>query len=141
VGLKRGPLSFVSINEELLERKVAAPAYKTDINGHGGSTELTTPHTPLSTKVGIKFRQQVVVGQSVEFACGLKATEFVCFVYGAGVQPNLLLQRLFIGIMYQPWMIDGDDCGAVSGMNEWQWKPKYSEETCPCAAASTTDPT
>jgi hypothetical protein len=25
VGLERGPLSFVSINEELLERKVAAP--------------------------------------------------------------------------------------------------------------------
>jgi hypothetical protein len=38
-------------------------------------------------------------------------------------------------------MIDGDDCGAVSGMNEWQAKSKYSEETFPSAALTTTDPT
>jgi hypothetical protein len=38
-------------------------------------------------------------------------------------------------------MMDGDDCGAVSAMNEWQGKPKYPEETCPSAALSTTDPT
>jgi hypothetical protein len=38
-------------------------------------------------------------------------------------------------------MIHGDDCGAVSGMDEWQGKPKYSEETCPSAAPSTTEPT
>jgi hypothetical protein len=24
---------------------------------------------------------------------------------------------------YQPWMTDGDVCGAISGMNEWQGKP------------------
>jgi hypothetical protein len=30
VGLERGPLSFVSTNEELLDRKVAAPVYKTE---------------------------------------------------------------------------------------------------------------
>jgi hypothetical protein len=30
-------------------------------------------------------------------------------------------------------MIDGDHCGAINGMNEWQGKPKYSEETCPSA--------
>jgi hypothetical protein len=23
-----------------------------------------------------------------------------------------------IGLLYQPWVIDGDDCGAASGMNE-----------------------
>jgi hypothetical protein len=33
--------------------------------------------------------------------------------------------------------VDGDDCGAVSAMNEWQGKPKY----CPSANLSTTDPT
>jgi hypothetical protein len=38
-------------------------------------------------------------------------------------------------------MIDGDDCGAVGGMDEWQGKPEYWEETCPSAALSTTDPT
>jgi hypothetical protein len=32
--------------------------------------------TTLSTEVCTKFRQQVAVAQSVEFACGLKATEF-----------------------------------------------------------------
>jgi hypothetical protein len=38
-------------------------------------------------------------------------------------------------------MIDGDDCVAFSGMNEWQGKPKYWEETFPSSALSTTDPT
>jgi hypothetical protein len=31
-----------------------------------------------ATEVGTKFRRQVAVAQSVYFACGLKATEFVC---------------------------------------------------------------
>jgi hypothetical protein len=30
VGLERGPLSLVSATEELLDRKVAAPVYKTE---------------------------------------------------------------------------------------------------------------
>jgi hypothetical protein len=30
---ERGPLSLVKLNEELLERKVAAPVYETEING------------------------------------------------------------------------------------------------------------
>jgi hypothetical protein len=38
-------------------------------------------------------------------------------------------------------MIDGDDCGAISGMNEWQGKLKYLEKTCTSAALSTIDPT
>jgi hypothetical protein len=38
-------------------------------------------------------------------------------------------------------MVDGDDCGAISGMNEWQGKPKYSVETWSSAALSITDPT
>jgi hypothetical protein len=37
VGLERGPLSLVRIIEELLERKVAAPVQKTEINGRGDS--------------------------------------------------------------------------------------------------------
>jgi hypothetical protein len=32
----------------------------------------------LSAKIGTKFRQKVAVAQSVQFACGLKAMEFVC---------------------------------------------------------------
>jgi hypothetical protein len=38
-------------------------------------------------------------------------------------------------------MIDGDDCGTISGMNEYQEKPKYLEKTSVSAALSTTDPT
>jgi hypothetical protein len=33
VGLELGLLSLVRITEELLERKVAAPVWKTEING------------------------------------------------------------------------------------------------------------
>jgi hypothetical protein len=33
--MKLGPLNLVRITEELLERKVAAPVYKTEINGRG----------------------------------------------------------------------------------------------------------
>jgi hypothetical protein len=57
----------------------------------------------------------------------------------AGAEPSPLLLRPFIGELYHPWMIDGDDCGVISEMNEWQGKPKYWEETCPSAALSTTD--
>jgi hypothetical protein len=35
-------------------------------------------------------------------------------------------------------MIDGDDYGAVGGMNEWQGKQQYSEKTCPAAVLFTT---
>jgi hypothetical protein len=40
VDLERGPLSLVRIIEELLETKVAAPVYKTEINGRGDSFHL-----------------------------------------------------------------------------------------------------
>jgi hypothetical protein len=49
---------------------------------------------------------------------------------------NIILT--YIGLLYQPWMIDGDDCRAVNGMNEWQGIPKYSEETRPSADLSST---
>jgi hypothetical protein len=62
------------------------------------------------------------------------------FIYGAGVEPSPLLLRPFISLLYQLWMIDGDDCRAVSGMDEWQGKLKYWEETCPSVALSTKDP-
>jgi hypothetical protein len=63
------------------------------------------------------------------------------FIYCAGVEPSPLLLWPFIGLLYQPWMIDGDDCVAVSGMNEEQGKPECSEKTCPSAAFSATNPT
>jgi hypothetical protein len=44
VDLERGQLRLVRINEKLLERKVAAPVKKTEINDGGGSAALTTRH-------------------------------------------------------------------------------------------------
>jgi hypothetical protein len=40
------------------------------------------------------------------------------FIYGAEVEPSPLLLWPFIWLLCQPWMIDGDDCGAISGVNE-----------------------
>jgi hypothetical protein len=34
------------------------------------------------------------------------------------VDPSSLLLWPFICLLYQPWLLDGDDCGAVSGMDE-----------------------
>jgi hypothetical protein len=31
---------------------------------------------------------------------------------------------------------DDDDCGAISGMNEWKENPKFSGKTCPSTALS-----
>jgi hypothetical protein len=40
------------------------------------------------------------------------------FIYGAGVEPSPILLRAFIGLLYQPWMIVGDDGEElVEGMN------------------------
>jgi hypothetical protein len=44
---------------------------------------------------------------------------FFFLIYDAGVEPSPLLPLSFTGLVHQPWMIDGDDCGTVSGMNEW----------------------
>jgi hypothetical protein len=93
--------------------------------------------TPLSAEVGTKFRRQVAVAQSVYFACGLRATEFfVCWV-----EPSPRLLRPLIGLFSYTSMIDDDGCAAISGINEWEGKRKYSEYTCCSAALSTTDPT
>jgi hypothetical protein len=53
VGLERGPLSLVSTTEELLDRKVAAPVYKTE-NSTVGICHADHVH-PLSAKVGNLF--------------------------------------------------------------------------------------
>jgi hypothetical protein len=35
---------------------------------------------------------------------------------------------------------DGDECGAVGGIKDWQGNPKYSEKPWPRAALSNTEP-
>jgi hypothetical protein len=63
------------------------------------------------------------------------------FIYVTGVESSPLTLRPLIAVLCQFWMIDANGCGAISGMNVWQGKQKYSEATCPSAALSTTGPT
>jgi hypothetical protein len=62
VGLERGPLSLVRINEELLKRLVAAPVYNTEINDFEGTAAQTTQHS--IRKSSTIFRRQVAVDWS-----------------------------------------------------------------------------
>jgi hypothetical protein len=48
------------------------------------------------------------------------------------VEPSPLLPWLFIGLLFQSWMIGGGDCKALSGMNNWQ----CLEETCHSATVN-----
>jgi hypothetical protein len=82
----------VRINEELLDRKVAAPVKKTEINDLGNPPRRPRD-TILFTKVGTNFRRQVAVAQSVQFACGLRATEFVCLESSVAKYDVILLVR------------------------------------------------
>jgi hypothetical protein len=63
VGLERGALSFVSTTEELLDRKVAAPVYKTK------NTAVGTRHAdhvaPSIRKIWQSLRRQAAVARSV----------------------------------------------------------------------------
>jgi hypothetical protein len=63
------------------------------------------------------------------------------FISRAGVKTSSLLLRLFIGLLYKHFIIDGDDCGAISGMDGWQGKRKCSSKTCHSIALSTKDAT
>jgi hypothetical protein len=47
VGVEQGPLSLARINEELLERKLAARVQKTLINDRGGYAALTTQYLSI----------------------------------------------------------------------------------------------
>jgi hypothetical protein len=51
VGLEQGPLSLVSITEELLGRNSSSSGQENREYNQGGSVALTTQH-PLSAKVG-----------------------------------------------------------------------------------------
>jgi hypothetical protein len=41
------------------------------------------------------------------------------------VEPSPLLLWSVSGLFYQHWMIAGDDCGEITGISDWQGKPKY----------------
>jgi hypothetical protein len=63
VGLERGPFSLVSTTEELLDRKVAAPVYKTE------NTTIGIRHgdhvAPSNRKSWQSLRRQAAVARSV----------------------------------------------------------------------------
>jgi hypothetical protein len=75
VGLERGPLNLVSTTEELLDRKVAAPVYKTE------NTAVGIRHAdhvaPSIRKSWQSLRRQAAVAQSVQFARGLRPWSLV----------------------------------------------------------------
>jgi hypothetical protein len=50
---------------------------------------------------------------------GVKIFVIFVFIYRAGVESSPLLLMPFIGLSYQPWTMKSDDCGAISGMNDW----------------------
>jgi hypothetical protein len=56
---------------------------------------------------------------------------YYLLTYLAAVEPRTLLLWPFIGLLYPPWIIHDDDCRTISGMNNWQGKPKYSEKSAP----------
>jgi hypothetical protein len=75
VGLERGPLSFARIIEELLERKVAAPVLKTEINGRGLSLRWPRDTYPLK----LALTSPTSDGESAGIVrCRTTTPEFFC---------------------------------------------------------------
>jgi hypothetical protein len=63
VGLERGPLSLVSTTEELLDRKVAAPVYKTENTAVG--IRQADHVAPFILKSWQSLRREAAVARSV----------------------------------------------------------------------------
>jgi hypothetical protein len=66
VGLERGPLSLVSTTEELLDRKVAAPVWKTEIMTVG---IRQADHVALSIRKNLAITSPTSGGRSVGIVC------------------------------------------------------------------------
>jgi hypothetical protein len=74
MGLERGPLSLVSTTEELLDRKVAAPVYKTENTAVG--IRHADQVAPSIRKSWQSLRLQTAVARSVLFARGLRPRSY-----------------------------------------------------------------
>jgi hypothetical protein len=79
VSLERGPLSPCEDKWGAIWKKSSSSGLENRLTAVGVLPRWPRD-TPLSAKVGTKFRRQMAVAQSVSFACGLKATDclFVC---------------------------------------------------------------
>jgi hypothetical protein len=124
-----------------LGKTLAVTSKRRLLQGQHGATSQKTPLCKcIAYYLSQTFRSSKMFKKVTRFPY-TRGLIFFLFIYEAAVEPSPLLLRPFIGLLYQLWMIDGDDCGAISGTNEWQGKPEYSEETCRSAALSTTDAT
>jgi hypothetical protein len=78
MGLERGPLTLVSITEELLDRKVAASVWKTQ------NTAVRIRHAdhvaPPIRKSWQSLRRQAAVTLSMYFARGLRPWSFSFYI-------------------------------------------------------------
>jgi hypothetical protein len=66
-------------------------------------------------------------------------------IHGVCLKPSPLILSSFIGQLYQPWMIDGNDCGVTGVIKDWDenrstrrklapvsfWPPQIPRLTCP----------
>jgi hypothetical protein len=77
----------------------------------------------------INWQNEIIIENKAQFVFVLQRSVClwitVCyilfvFIYWPGVEPSPLLLRPLIDLLYQPWMIDDEDCGAVGGMNDLQ---------------------
>jgi hypothetical protein len=78
----------------------------------GALVEIRVCPAPVATScndIGV-WRDGLRVGCNGE---QLHVVNFL-FTYGTEVEQSLLLLRSIIGLLYQPRMIDGDDCGVIS---------------------------
>jgi hypothetical protein len=71
--------------------------------------------------------------------CALKHGIFI--IYWAGIEPSPLLLTSLTGLLYLPWMLDGDDYGTVGGVSGYQGLPYLLENICSITASSTTNST
>jgi hypothetical protein len=75
----------------------------------------------------------------VPIPCGSHPFLFSPYLWTWGGTQSTVTAAIYWHIV--PAVYDNDDCVAISGLNERQGKPKYSEKTCLSDALSTADPT
>jgi hypothetical protein len=102
-----------------------------NVSGH----VIITPRTVLSKLYSVRTKWFGNWGSQNT------STVYTFFLFVALVWDWLHLVRLpLFRLLYQPWMMDDDEYGAVGGLIG-RGNRSYTEKTCPTAAVSTTNPT
>jgi hypothetical protein len=97
---------------------------------------MVTPYLEI-TLLATQIEISLVIRNNSSDASSWFRSAFL-FIYWTGVEPSPLLLRSLVGLLYQSWITDGEDCEGIGGTNDCQGKSKYSEKTCPTAAVFTT---